>query len=347
MQQNQGDDSGGLILIVVICLITLASLVFCANLFAEQKYTPCSIFFLIALVGTAAVIGDVQRKTWGKSYSVIFGLSLLCLLYPDSNIHPGTALLAFFVGIIIVIWALDSLPLKSSQSYHENRVAENKTPPEKADMPERSIDISQRHCESATELNKTSERETMMQGGADIMQGNEEHIAEGKKPPETTTEPPEESTSVDELNYKLEKERFLWQVKTQRTESGLLNRNFGVIITAIVSIAAVTVSYMQLTISLNNSKAQLENDSLKNDRQFYFEVAKFLLANRQELTTQDTARVIYLRNVVISSFPNNVAIQIATRMRDTAGTADLRKIWNDGLSYLQQASYPGNNPGNR
>src|SRR5947209_3517461 len=97
---------------------------------------------------------------------------------------------------------------------------------------------------------------------------------------------PENKDDIERLRYNLESEKFSWQREAQRTENKLLNRHFGVIITAIVSIAAVIVSYQQITISANNAgaqlvqfkneadsrretaKSQLEIEQLKNARQF-------------------------------------------------------------------------------
>ena len=47
--------------------------------------------------------------------------------------------------------------------------------------------------------------------------------------------------------------------------------------------------------------------------------------------------MIYFRNVVISTFPNDVAVQVSSRMRDTAGTPEVKKIWEDGLALLRRA----------
>jgi hypothetical protein len=154
----------------------------------------------------------------------------------------------------------------------------------------------------------------------------------------------EASENIEGLKYNLEREKFLWEVATHRQENNFFNRNFGVIITAIVSFAAVAVSYLQLTISLNNARAQIDNESLKNDRQFYLEMAKFLLDRRQELTTRDNEKALYLRGVVVAAFPTDAAIQISTNMRDMANTNDIRKIWGDALKMLQAR---GPRPGSR
>ena len=146
--------------------------------------------------------------------------------------------------------------------------------------------------------------------------------------------------NLEILKYKLEIEKFQWEKQTRQQESAFLNKHFGVAITAMVSISAILVSYIQLTIGSNNAEAQLKNDKLKNDRLFYFETTKFLLEHQQEITASDTATVSFLRNVVVATFPREAAIEIASRMRDTAPTSDARQIWVDGLKYLLNSRSP-------
>ena len=156
----------------------------------------------------------------------------------------------------------------------------------------------------------------------------------------------QDSQEVERLKYELERDKFQWQKSTHRIDSGVLNRHFGVIATAILSLAAVVVSYLQVTISSNNAKAQLaisvsnakdqlDLEIMKNDRQFYLEIAKFLLANQKDMASQNRDKVIYLRSVVVSAFPKDVAIQIASRMRDSSSAADVKKIWDEGLLALR------------
>jgi hypothetical protein len=145
----------------------------------------------------------------------------------------------------------------------------------------------------------------------------------------------EDNGNLDKLKYRLELQKFMWERETFRKTNNLINRNIGVVVTAIVSFAAVAVSYLQLTISSNNARDQMALERLKNDRQFYFEVARFLLDHQQEMTARDNSKVAYLRNVVVSTFPKEVAIQVSSRMRDTASTPDVRKVWEEALTYLK------------
>jgi hypothetical protein len=110
-----------------------------------------------------------------------------------------------------------------------------------------------------------------------------------------------DAAELDKMKYKLDLERFLWEREINRVDNNVFNRNFGVIITAIVSLAAVIVSYVQLTINSNNAKDQialekLKNDrqstldKLKDDRQFYYQVATFLLEHQEDMTTEDNRK---------------------------------------------------------
>jgi hypothetical protein len=146
---------------------------------------------------------------------------------------------------------------------------------------------------------------------------------------------PADTNDIDKLKYNLEVEKFRWQQSMDRKQNNVLIKHFGVIITAIVSFATIVVSYLQLTISSNNAKNQIDNDRIKNDRQFYFEIAKFLLDNQQEMATREVDKVKYLRKVVITAFPTDAAIQIATGALETESDQEIKKIWAEALTQLR------------
>jgi hypothetical protein len=152
---------------------------------------------------------------------------------------------------------------------------------------------------------------------------------------------PRELDDAEKFKLDLELQKFAWQKTMDMEQKRFINRNFGVIITAIVSIAAVTVSSLQLKIASNNARDQLENERLRNDRQFYLEITKFLLDRQQQMTTTDKEKVIYLRSVVMSSFPPELALQVASRMRQNATTNDIRKIWDEAITETARAAKSG------
>jgi len=159
-----------------------------------------------------------------------------------------------------------------------------------------------------------------------------------------------EEVDLERLKYRLERERFRWEIASRKSESTMLNRYFGVIVTAIVSIAAIVVSLAQIKISSNNAQTQIDYEKIKNDRQFYLEAARFLLTFEKDLKTPDIERIEYFRDVVLSSFPPEVATQIATTMRDTSALRNpaAAKIWEEGLRVLESKRSPDGakrNPG--
>ena len=103
-----------------------------------------------------------------------------------------------------------------------------------------------------------------------------------------------------------------------------------------ISLCTEFFKYFQLTITSLNSKAQLDNEVLRNDRQFYVEIAKFLMDRQSQMMSQTEPNVEYLKQVVISSFPKEVAIQIATRMKNAAGNNEkIKAIWERALLALE------------
>jgi hypothetical protein len=147
---------------------------------------------------------------------------------------------------------------------------------------------------------------------------------------------PVDESKLEVLKYELEREKFLWQKTAQEADRSIVNRHIGVIITAIVSVSAIAVSYAQLNISSTNAKAQLDNEKLRSDRQFYLEAARFMLVYEQDLKSDDVERLRYFRDVVISAFPSDMAAQIMTTMRDTSPKPAARAVWTDGLLSLRR-----------
>ena len=150
-----------------------------------------------------------------------------------------------------------------------------------------------------------------------------------------------DSEDIEALKYKLELEKFQWEKATHKAENRFLNRHFGVAITTIVSVAAIIVSFIQLTISSDNVKAQIDNDKLRNDRQFYLEASRFLLTYESSLRTRDLERLAYFRDVVVFSYPPEIAKKIATAMMNTSRDYPAAiKVWEEGLKRISTSSAP-------
>jgi predicted chitinase len=148
-----------------------------------------------------------------------------------------------------------------------------------------------------------------------------------------------EPSDFDRLKYDLEKRRLELDEQRFRLDDNFFNKNFGVIITGIISIATVVVSLIvslsQLWINSNTSSSQMQMDRDRNDRSFQFDIAKFLLERKADINTSDIGQAKYIRNVVISFFPSNFAAQVSSSMQVVAETPDLQRVWADALAFSQ------------
>jgi len=153
-----------------------------------------------------------------------------------------------------------------------------------------------------------------------------------------------EPSDFDRLKYELDKRKVELDERRFQAENNLFNKNFGVIITGIVSAAAIVVSLVvsisQMRISSSNSSSQLKIEREKNDRSFQFDIAKFLLEQKAEINTADVAQAKYIRNVVVSLFPQNFAAQVSASMQVVSEAPDIRRVWADGLAYSEIKTLP-------
>jgi hypothetical protein len=85
-------------------------------------------------------------------------------------------------------------------------------------------------------------------------------------------------------------------------ENRFLNKSFGVIITPIISVSAVSVSMSQAYIAWKSSIETIKNEREKSERSYSFDIAKFLMLRRDDINTGDIHKLRYIRQVVISSF---------------------------------------------
>jgi putative chitinase len=151
---------------------------------------------------------------------------------------------------------------------------------------------------------------------------------------------PDPDQTLDQLKYDLEKQKFDFDRLKYERDNTFFNKNFGVIITAIISAATVFVSVSQIIISTNYNNSQLTNAQVKADRDFAFDLAKFMLAQREDINTSDLNKARYIRNTVIAFFPSEYGARIAKSMRDLSDDKDIKAAWADAAEYAQTVSVP-------
>jgi len=161
------------------------------------------------------------------------------------------------------------------------------------------------------------------------------------EPESRTTRAEGEPLSLDERKFQLELQKFELE-KSKSRGTSFFNSNLGIILTAMVGIATVAVSYLQLQISNQSSLAQLELEKStakaardKDERAFQFDVARMLLEKQSDISTEDLNHVYYLRDIVMSTLPADISVRITRKMAENASRDDLRSAWNDGYVKLQ------------
>jgi predicted chitinase len=150
----------------------------------------------------------------------------------------------------------------------------------------------------------------------------------------------------EEAKYALERDKF----DRERTRVGIaafVNNNLGIVVSAIVGVATIIVSALQLRISTGTARAQFDLEqskfseaTAKDERAFAFDFARFLLEKQTELNTTDVNKVAYLRNVVIATLPVDLSTRVSRSMADSATSETVRAVWLDGFVKLQLAAVP-------
>ncbi len=146
----------------------------------------------------------------------------------------------------------------------------------------------------------------------------------------------------ERMKFELEKRKVELEEQKSIRESRFFNKHFGVIITSIISAATIIVSVTQLLISSSYNATQLKNEIEKTKRSFDFEVAKFLMEKGADIITTDVGKAQYIRAVVLSSFPTEVATRVSTSMRDISPAIEIRNVWSESCCLLT-ISGPGTN----
>jgi putative chitinase len=144
--------------------------------------------------------------------------------------------------------------------------------------------------------------------------------------------------SFEQMKYDLERQKLAFEEKKYERDNTFFNKNFGVIITALVSLATIVVSGSGIWIGRAYNEAQLENAKNQSDRTFAFGIAKFMLDKGDDITTTNPTRARYIQTAVIAFFPDGYRAQIARSMRDLAPDRDVKSAWGDVLEYLQNVN---------
>jgi hypothetical protein len=127
------------------------------------------------------------------------------------------------------------------------------------------------------------------------------------------------SLDNDRERVKIERERLDWEKSRAEYEQRFLNRNFGVVITSIVSLAAIIVSVVQLyradiskqkelLIQEGQKQVELDLQKLQVEREWKLSMVKFISEHRSEIFEGTGEQRENIKRVMLVAFPPEVAL---------------------------------------
>ncbi|MGX9728223.1 MAG: tetratricopeptide repeat protein [Candidatus Electronema sp. VV] len=150
----------------------------------------------------------------------------------------------------------------------------------------------------------------------------------------------EAKLKVERLQLEVEKERLDFEKRKTEGINSLLVKNFGMLITASISLVAVLVSASQVWVAYINKARELEINYLtrekeqklkekEQEQQWRFKLANFVSENMELMFSGDIEKRTSIRDVLLVSFPSIYTRSLFEKLKVTASDAD-KKFWEKG-----------------
>jgi hypothetical protein len=140
----------------------------------------------------------------------------------------------------------------------------------------------------------------------------------------------EGDANINESRLEIEKERLQIERRKAALENRFLNRHFGALIAAMVSVGAVMVSGAQIWVAYIGKEKELEAQAIMSDREWKMEAAKFIITNQQSIFAVDGSVKRRMNYVIEIAFPDELAQELTERVR-VAYAAERVGLWLSDL----------------
>jgi len=159
-----------------------------------------------------------------------------------------------------------------------------------------------------------------------------------------------------ELN--LELRRYALERYKTRLDQRLLNKNFGVIVSGTIALAAVLVSLGQVWVAkiskdkelqIASFQKQAENErldkqkeheltlqSVERERQWNLDRAKFIIENKKTLFEGRPEELRRMSLIIETVFPHDIAASMFENLRSTAGSSEAQRVWSNAQERIQR-----------
>lgn len=160
---------------------------------------------------------------------------------------------------------------------------------------------------------------------------------------------------IESAKLQVETERLELEKKKAEAERKFLNKNIGTIITAIVSLAAVFVSYAQIRVtSISKDKElqvlekqkdkelillqlqkekEMEMTLIERERDWNLNITKFVTEHSKVIFSKDQEQRMAIRRVMFITFPKNITEVMFERI-EQASPPEAKKEWHDARAIL-------------
>jgi len=148
--------------------------------------------------------------------------------------------------------------------------------------------------------------------------------------------------SLEERKFELEQEKFEHDKKMKEQQmildkqnsDGFIQKNFGIILTFIISIATIIVSALQLNAKKEETKkAHIQKDKeisiaeINNERDWNYKAVEFVAQNQETIFGNDKEKGDKIAKVMLATFPAAVTNALFQKLEVTAETAEAKQVW--------------------
>ena len=145
-----------------------------------------------------------------------------------------------------------------------------------------------------------------------------------------------EAPGLEQLRLALERDRFELEKRREEREGTLLNRHFGAIMTALVSIVAVVVSAAQIWVAQIQKTRELEVKAIESERQWGIEAAKFIAGNHTAIFSKDDQERAIFQGIIFVAFPKAISDRLLSKVKTEESNILLRRFWKPDGEHINQ-----------
>jgi hypothetical protein len=135
---------------------------------------------------------------------------------------------------------------------------------------------------------------------------------------------PQEELERERLQ--IEREKLELDKRRWENEDRFFNKNFGVIVTCIASLAATLsagiLSYSQIHVANLSQQHEIEMQNKKQDRDWNLDVLKFVSDHQDLIFSNEPSKRQHIQDVILVVFPPNIANALFHKLEETATSSD-------------------------